>query len=70
MQDNNLQLIAAKPLCKLLGGISDMTLGRWVNANKFPKPIIANRRRHRLWRLSDVATWQEENRQEAAFGDN
>jgi predicted DNA-binding transcriptional regulator AlpA len=63
MQNENLQLIAAKPLLEMLGGISVMTLWRWMNAGKFPKPVIANRGCHRLWRVSDIAAWQEANRE-------
>jgi predicted DNA-binding transcriptional regulator AlpA len=39
--------------------ISAMTLWRWMIAGKFPKPVVANRGCHRLWRLADVAAWQE-----------
>ena len=63
MLNDNLQLIAAKPLLGLLGGISDMTLWRWIDQGKFPKPVIANRGCHRLWRVSDIAAWQEANRE-------
>jgi len=43
----------------LLGGISDMTLWRYLNdeALNFPQPIYINRRR--LWREGDVIAWLE-----------
>jgi predicted DNA-binding transcriptional regulator AlpA len=61
MEQNNLQLIPATPLRKLLGGISDMTLYRWMEAGTFPRPVVGGGKGHRYWRLIDVATWQEQN---------
>lgn len=41
----------------LLGGISDMTLWRWLNdaGMSFPRPIYLGRRRY--WREADVVGW-------------
>ena len=61
MDINNLQLIAAAPLRELLGGVSDMTIFRWMEARKFPQPVVAGGKGHRFWRLKDVAAWQESN---------
>ncbi|WP_353428914.1 helix-turn-helix transcriptional regulator [Paracoccus denitrificans] len=43
----------------LLGGISDMTLHRWLNnpALGFPRPIKINNLRY--WRVADVLAWLE-----------
>ena len=57
----HLQLIAAKPLRILLGGIADMTLHRWLETGKFPQPIVAGNKGHRFWRMTDVAEWQATN---------
>ena len=40
-----------------LGGVSDMTLWRWLNdpALSFPRPIYIARRRY--WREADVIEW-------------
>jgi predicted DNA-binding transcriptional regulator AlpA len=41
----------------LCGGISDMTLWRWLNDpnKRFPRPIYIGRRRY--WKESEVVTW-------------
>ncbi|KIX17034.1 AlpA family transcriptional regulator [Paracoccus sp. 228] len=41
----------------LLGGISDMTLWRWLNDQSmgFPRPIYLGRRRY--WREAEVIGW-------------
>lgn len=52
------QLIQAVPMrANLLGGISDMTLHRWLNnpALGFPRPIKINNLRY--WRVADVHQW-------------
>lgn len=43
----------------LCGGISDMTLWRWLNDPEmgFPRPIYIARRRY--WREADVIAWLE-----------
>lgn len=51
--------INAARVCELCGGVSDMSLWRWLNDNKlnFPKPIYISRRRY--WREADVIAWLE-----------
>lgn len=52
------KLIPATPLREtLLGGVSDMTLHRWLHREDldFPKPIYIGRRRY--WRESEVLAW-------------
>ena len=60
-----LQLIPATELLELLGGISDMTLWRWMQAGTFPAPVVVGGNRHRFWRISDIRHWQEEGQREA-----
>ena len=56
-------LITASELRSLLGGISDMTLWRWLADDQmnFPRPLVLRRRRY--WRKSEVMAFQ--NRQAA-----
>ena len=44
------------------GGVSDMTLDRWLKSDKldFPRPIKINRRR--LFKESDVVAWEKRQR--------
>ena len=66
METNDLQLIAARPLRELLGGVSDMTIFRWMEAKQFPQPVaVGGKRSRRFWRLKDVAAWQESNLRKA-----
>jgi predicted DNA-binding transcriptional regulator AlpA len=46
-------------VCDLCGGISHMTLWRWMNdpQKEFPRPIYVGRRRY--WREADVIAWLE-----------
>ena len=46
------------------GGISDMTLWRWVRSPKmdFPKPIYVNKRR--LWRRGQIRSYPTSQHQE------
>jgi predicted DNA-binding transcriptional regulator AlpA len=62
MEPNDLQLIAADSLCKLMGDVSAMTISRWMDERDFPQPIVAGGRGRRFWRLKEVADWQESNR--------
>ena len=49
--------IAAAELCDLCGGISKMTLWRWLAdpALEFPRPAFIGNRRY--WREVDVVAW-------------
>lgn len=51
------KLVSATSVRNDLGGISDMTLWRWLNnpALNFPKPIYITRRRY--WRDVEVSAW-------------
>lgn len=52
-------LIQAAEVRRIFGGISDMSLWRWLAdpALDFPKPIKIARRR--FWRSSEIAAWQQ-----------
>jgi predicted DNA-binding transcriptional regulator AlpA len=54
------KLIPAAAVRDTLGGVSDMTLWRWLNddALNFPKPIKIQKRRY--WRESEIAAWLEQ----------
>ena len=56
--------IAAGEVRQLCGGISDMTLWRWLDdkALAFPRPVYIARRRY--WREADILEWLDS--QEAA----
>jgi len=43
---------AVRDIC---GGISDMTLWRWLDARDFPKPTYIAKRRY--WREKTVLAW-------------
>ncbi len=49
--------IFAKQLRELFGGVSDMTLHRWIKDEQlqFPQPVYFNTRRY--WRRRDVLDW-------------
>lgn len=51
------KLISANAVRELCGGVSDMTLWRWLNdpALDFPKPIYIGTRRY--WREVDLSAW-------------
>lgn len=44
---------------ELVGGISDMTLSRWLadEAKHFPRPIYIGRRR--FWKEAEILNWLE-----------
>lgn len=58
-QLDQIKLVKASRLLELCGGISDMSLHRWLNDPElnFPKPIYISRRRY--WREADVIAWLE-----------
>ena len=51
-------LISARTVRAELGGISDMTLWRWLQRADlgFPQPIYIARRRY--WRRADIEAWK------------
>lgn len=51
------RLIPAQTVRHLCGGVSDMTLWRWLNdpAIDFPQPIYIARRRY--WRQTEIGSW-------------
>lgn len=51
--------INAGRVCEMCGGVSSMSLHRWLNDPNmdFPKPIYIARRRY--WREADVIEWLE-----------
>ncbi len=53
------KLIPAKTVRELCGGISDMSLWRWLNdpALNFPKPVYIQKRR--FWREAEILDWIE-----------
>ena len=58
-------LVSSTTLRKqMLGGISSMSLWRWLNDADlcFPRPIYIGRRR--FWREADVTTWIEKRAQD------
>lgn len=58
---SDLQLrITAKRVCQICGGISNMSLWRWLNdpSLNFLKPIYIARRRY--WREADVLAWLDD----------
>lgn len=56
---NSHRRISASPVRQLCGGISDMTLWRWLENPdmNFPKPIYIGRRRY--WREAEIIAWLE-----------
>ncbi|MBB4266815.1 helix-turn-helix transcriptional regulator [Roseospira visakhapatnamensis] len=51
-------LVPARVVRAELGGISDMTLWRWLHRPdlEFPEPVLISRRRY--WRRQDLETWK------------
>ncbi|MGX0877046.1 putative DNA-binding transcriptional regulator AlpA [Roseovarius sp. MBR-154] len=60
------KLLTAAAVRDALGGVSDMTLWRWLNdpALNFPKPIYIARRRY--WKEADVSQWLDAQAEVAA----
>jgi predicted DNA-binding transcriptional regulator AlpA len=54
MTEKRITAAAVRGLC---GGISDMTLWRWLDRLSFPKPTYIGRRRY--WRESEILVWLE-----------
>ncbi len=59
-------LISASSVRRFLGGVSDMTLHRWLKDPDlgFPEPTIICRRRY--WKRGDIDTWLADRRQGVA----
>ena len=53
------KLITASAVRDLCGGVSDMSLWRWLNDPDlgFPRPIYIARRRY--WRAAEISDWIE-----------
>ncbi len=51
-------LVPARVVRAELGGISDMTLWRWLRRPdlEFPEPVLISRRRY--WRRQDLEAWK------------
>ena len=49
--------IPARSVCDICGGVSDMTLHRWLKdpEKAFPRPIYIGKRRY--WREAEILTW-------------
>lgn len=60
------KLISAATVRELCGGISDMSLWRWLHDPElnFPKPIYIARRRY--WREADMSAWLDAQAEVAA----
>lgn len=58
------ELIRAGTLRNYCGGITDMTLFRWVKAEILPAPIVINR--IRFWRRGDVIDAMNKRRAESS----
>ncbi|WBU53512.1 AlpA family transcriptional regulator [Paracoccus sp. SCSIO 75233] len=60
------KLIPAATVRELCGGISDMSLWRWLHDPElnFPKPIYIARRRY--WREADMSAWLDAQAEVAA----
>jgi len=62
------KLISAATVRDLCGGVSDMTLWRWLNDRdmNFPEPVYIQKRRY--WREAELGEWidaQEPDRKSA-----
>ncbi len=51
-------MVTAKQVYARYGGISEMTLWRWLRDERmnFPQPMMINGRRY--WKLSDLQAWE------------
>ena len=54
------KLIKAATVRELCGGVSDMSLWRWLNdpALNFPKPVRIQSKRY--WRENEIAAWLQQ----------
>ncbi|WP_273524436.1 helix-turn-helix transcriptional regulator [Rhodosalinus sediminis] len=53
------KMLSARQVREMLGGISNMTLWRWLNSGEhgFPRPKYIGQRRY--WREADIINWLE-----------
>jgi len=53
------KLVSAATVRDLCGGVSDMTLWRWLNDRdmNFPEPVYIQKRRY--WREAELGAWIE-----------
>ena len=58
--------LSAKQTRHRFGGVSDMTLWRWINdpALGFPPPLRINGRR--FWKIADLERWEAVRKHQAA----
>lgn len=52
-------LLTSREVRGMFGGVSDMSLWRWLQDSEmgFPKPLIMRRRRY--WRQADILAFQQ-----------
>ena len=63
-RSHNRQYLTSKQVRARYGGISDMSLWRWLNDNSdFPQPMRINGRR--FWLLAELEAWEPVRKQEA-----
>jgi predicted DNA-binding transcriptional regulator AlpA len=57
--EKNTKLMSAKDVKELFGGISDMSLWRWLQDEKldFPRPVVIQRRR--FFRAAEIEAFIE-----------
>lgn len=64
-QSDEDRLITAEDVRRIAGGISDMTLWRWLKRGILPQPLVIERRRY-WWREAIVAALQRAGGDDAA----
>lgn len=45
-------------VCERYGGMSSRTIYRWQKQRGFPSPAICHKGAPSLWRISDIANWE------------
>lgn len=62
----NFRHISAKDVRDLCGGVSDMSLWRWLNDPEmnFPKPVYIGKRRY--WQEAEIIAWLQAQQAERA----
>ena len=56
-------MMTARQVRELCGGVSDMSLHRYLKNSDFPQPVYFNRRRY--WRGEEVVAWWASRSEEA-----